>query len=298
MISHNSVLTSLDLPVFPLFKQGKVRSVYEVGADQLLMVTSDRISAFDHILPTGIPHKGAVLTAVTQFWCDRLQDIVPNHLISTHFEDFPEPLLPYREMLEGRSMLVKRTNLIEVECVVRGCLAGSGWKEYQQSGTVCGISLPQGLRLADALPEPIFTPAYKAPQGQHDENISLDQMKSLVGPALTESLKNMSLALYKKGREVAQTKGIILADTKFEFGLLNNQIVLIDEVMTPDSSRFWDAETYRPGISPPSFDKQIVRDYLETCGWDKQSSPPVLPEEVIQKTSQKYLEIQKLLIGR
>lgn len=297
MISHNSVLTSLDLPVFPLFKQGKVRSVYEVGADQLLMVTSDRISAFDHILPTGIPHKGAVLTAVTQFWCDQLQDIVPNHLISTQFQAFPEQLFPYREMLEGRSMLVKRTNLIEVECVVRGYLAGSGWKEYQQSGTVCGISLPQGLRLADALPEPIFTPAYKAPQGQHDENISLDQMKNLVGPALTESLKNISLALYKKGREVAQTKGIILADTKFEFGLLNNQIVLIDEVMTPDSSRFWDAEAYRPGISPPSFDKQIVRDYLETCGWDKQSTPPFLPEDVIEKTSQKYLEIQKLLLG-
>lgn len=290
------LITSIDLPVLPLFKEGKVRSVFEVGQDQLLMVTSDRISAFDYILPNGIPQKGSVLTAITQFWCDKLQDIVPNHLISTNFDDFPEVVKPYRAMLEGRSMLVKRTELVEVECVVRGYLAGSGWKEYQQSGTVCGLELPKGLQLADPLPEPIFTPAYKAPQGQHDENISIERMEELIGKELTHSLKKLSLAIYKKGRDYAQTKGIILADTKFEFGILDGQIILIDEVMTPDSSRFWAQESYKPGISPPSFDKQIVRDYLENCGWDKNPPAPVLPEDITSKTSAKYLEMQKLLI--
>ena len=296
MIANIPLITSIDLPVLPLFKEGKVRSVFEVGQDQLLMVTSDRISAFDYILPNGIPQKGSVLTAITQFWCDKLQDIVPNHLISTNFDDFPEVVKPYRAMLEGRSMLVKRTELVEVECVVRGYLAGSGWKEYQQSGTVCGLELPKGLQLADPLPEPIFTPAYKAPQGQHDENISIERMEELIGKELTHSLKKLSLAIYKKGRDYAQTKGIILADTKFEFGILDGQIILIDEVMTPDSSRFWAQESYKPGISPPSFDKQIVRDYLENCGWDKNPPAPVLPEDITSKTSAKYLEMQKLLI--
>ncbi len=292
------VIRDIDLPGLPLFKTGKVRNVYESGPDRLLMVTSDRISAFDYILPNGIPQKGQVLTEITQFWCEYLKETVPNHLISTRFEDFPAEVHPFREMIEGRSMLVKKTQLIEVECVVRGYLAGSGWKEYQQSGTVCGIPLPAGLGLADPLPEPLFTPAYKAPQGEHDENITLAQMETLVGKELARKLSQISITLYKKGREYAQKRGIILADTKFEFGLIGDEILLIDEVMTPDSSRFWDAKTYRPGISPPSFDKQIVRDYLESCGWDKLPPAPVLPQAIVEKTSQKYLEIKARLQGR
>lgn len=293
MTSHlwetTTIETSLDFPGLPLFKTGKVRSVFDLG-DTLLMVTSDRISAFDVILPEGIPHKGEILTQTTAFWCDFLSDIVPNHLISVNPNEFPEITAPYRTQLAGRTMWVKKTELIEVECVARGYLAGSGWKEYQQSGTVCGIPLPAGLQLADPLPEPIFTPAYKAPQGEHDENITFTQMIDQVGHDTAHKLRDLTLALYKKASAHLKSRNIILADTKFEFGFYNGEIMLIDEVLTPDSSRFWDVQDYRPGISPPSFDKQIIRDYLESCGWNKTPPGPHLPEEIKQKTSQKYQE--------
>ena len=282
-------LTTLNFPGLPLFKTGKVRSVFDLG-DTLLLVASDRISAFDVILPEGIPQKGEILTKTTKFWCQFLADIVPNHLLSTDSNRFPEAAKPYLGDLKGRTMWVKKTQLIEVECVVRGYLAGSGWKEYQQSGTVCGIALPPGLRQADQLPEPIFTPAYKAPQGAHDENITFAQMEAQVGKDLAQKLREISIALFKKASVHLKSRGLILADTKFEFGLLEGNVILIDEVLTPDSSRFWDAKDYQPGTSPPSFDKQIIRDYLESIPWDKTPPGPHLPQEIKDKTSQKYKE--------
>ena len=290
----STAVTTIDCPNLKLFKKGKVRSVFEFG-EQLLIVASDRISSFDFVLPSGIPNKGRVLTELSEFWFNYTQDVVQNHLISTQWEAFPEALSPYRSFLEGRSMLVKKTELIPIECVVRGYIVGSGWKEYQKSGTVCQIPLPSGLRLADPLPEPIFTPAYKAEEG-HDENISIEKMESIVGKALTEKLSKISLELYKKAAEYADARNIILADTKFEFGLLNDEIVLIDEVFTPDSSRFWPKESYRPGISPPSFDKQIVRDHLEASSWDKQAPAPSLPEDIIEKTAKQYALVRTLLM--
>lgn len=289
----NPVITSLDLPNLKLFKEGKVRSVYEVGND-LLIVASDRVSAFDFILPNGIPHKGEVLTSVSQFWFDFLGDDVSHHLISTNIDDFPEECQQYNDILKGRSMLVKRTELIPVECVVRGYIIGSGWKDYQETGAVCGITLPEGLQLADKLETPIFTPAYKAEMGDHDENISKEQMDNLIGKELADTLEKISLDIYKKGRDYAESKGIILADTKFEFGRIGDQIILIDEVLTPDSSRYWPANNYQPGISPPSFDKQIVRDHLAAT-WDKTPPVPELPESVINKASQRYTELHTLL---
>lgn len=289
------VVTDIQCPNLKLFKKGKVRSVFDFG-DQLLIVASDRVSAFDVILDDGIPGKGSVLTEVSEFWFNRLKDLVPHHLISTQLNDFPTETQPYHAMLEGRSMLVKKTELIEVECVVRGYIVGSGWKEYQKDGTVCGIALPQGLRLADPLPEPIFTPAAKASQG-HDENITLQTMENLIGKELTQTLSRLSLAIYEAGRAYAQTKGIILADTKFEFGIRDGKVVLIDEVLTPDSSRYWPKSEYQPGVSPPSFDKQIIRDYLETTSWNKQAPGPRLPEDIIQTTAAKYQEAKRLLLG-
>ena len=289
----NPVITSLDLPNLKLFKEGKVRSVYEVGND-LLIVASDRVSAFDFILPNGIPHKGEVLTSVSQFWFDFLGDDVSHHLISTNIDDFPEECQQYNDILKGRSMLVKRTELIPVEWVVRGYIIGSGWKDYQETGAVCGITLPEGLQLADKLETPIFTPAYKAEMGDHDENISKEQMDNLIGKELADTLEKISLDIYKKGRDYAESKGIILADTKFEFGRIGDQIILIDEVLTPDSSRYWPANNYQPGISPPSFDKQIVRDHLAAT-WDKTPPVPELPESVINKASQRYTELHTLL---
>jgi len=290
------IITDLSLPTLNLFKKGKVRHVYDFG-DQLLIVATDRVSAFDYILKEGIPQKGQVLTTISSFWFDRLSDIVKNHKVSIDFEDFPEETHPFRSYLEGRSMLVKKTELIEIECVVRGYLVGSGWKEYQKTQSVCGISLPSGLQLADQLPEPIFTPATKAEEGDHDENISFEVMANSIGQELADRLKKTSIALYTQAAEYAKEKGIILADTKFEFGLRDGDIVLIDEALTPDSSRFWESDLYRPGISPPSYDKQIVRDYLESTNWDKMSTPPELPEEIIQKASAKYLEIQDILLS-
>ena len=286
-------LTDIHFPNLKLFKTGKVRSVFDFG-DKLLIVASDRVSSFDVVMNEGIPRKGEVLTSISKFWFDSLK--IPHHLISTEIDDYPEEAKAYRDQLQGRSMLVKKTELIEVECVVRGYLVGSGWKDYQKTGEVCGHKLPEGLSLAEKLPEPLFTPARKAQHGEHDENISIDEMKKLIGEELTEVLKSKSLDLYEKASKYADKKGIILADTKFEFGLLDSGVLLIDEVFTPDSSRYWPKEGYEVGISPPSFDKQIVRDYLETVEWDKTAPAPPLPEHIIDKTSQEYLKIKDLLL--
>jgi phosphoribosylaminoimidazole-succinocarboxamide synthase len=289
-----SMLNTLPLP---LFIRGKVRDVYDLG-DHLLMVASDRISAFDYILPTPVPDKGKILTQISAYWFKQLQDIVPNHLVSADASEFPASLRPYQDQLEGRTMYVKKTEKIMIECVVRGYLAGSGWKEYKQNGKVCGVQLPPDLRESDRLPEPIFTPATKEDQGKHDENISFERMASIVGKPLAETLRDRSLALYIKASRIAEAKELILCDTKFEFGLLNGQVTLIDEVLTPDSSRFWDKTLYRAGQSQDSFDKQFVRDYLESIGWKKEPPVPELPAEVVRKTREKYIEAYERLTGK
>tara|TARA_B100000427_G_scaffold139153_1_gene115722 strand:+ start:13452 stop:14342 length:891 start_codon:yes stop_codon:yes gene_type:complete len=294
MTTTKHILTEINFDQLPLFKTGKVRSVFDFG-DTLLIVASDRVSAFDFILPTGIPGKGAVLTTLSELWFNKTNQLVKNHLITTDVTQFPAETKPYHEFLEGRSMLVKKTELVPIECVVRGYLIGSGWKDYQATGKVCGIDLPEGLKQAGKLETPIFTPAFKAEQGDHDENISFEKMSELIGEALAEKLKDISMKLYEFGRDYAQERGIILADTKFEFGLLNDEIILIDEVLTPDSSRYWAQSEYQEGISPPSYDKQIVRDYLANCGWDKKEPIPNLPESVIQKVADKYYEVETLL---
>jgi phosphoribosylaminoimidazole-succinocarboxamide synthase len=272
------------IPGYPK-RQGKVRDVYDLG-DTLAIVATDRISAFDWVMPTGIPGKGRLLTAMTKFWFDHLK--TPNHFLSDSLDDLP---VAFRmDELAGRTMLVKKTRVIPIECVARGYLAGSGWKEYRQHGTVCGIPLPVGLKEADKLPEPIFTPATKADEG-HDENIDFERMAAIVGRETAEDLKRRTLDIYRRAAEFAERKGIILADTKFEFGRLpNGEIIVIDEVLTPDSSRYWPKESYRPGGSPPSFDKQFLRDWLETTGWDKASPPPALPDDIVTKTAAKYRE--------
>ncbi len=278
-----------DLPV----RRGKVRDIYDLG-DRLLLVSTDRISAFDWILPSGIPSKGRVLTQISAFWFDRLQE--PNHLITTDIDQMDLPPQADRAALAGRTTLCRKTQVVPIECVVRGYLAGSGWKEYRADGTVCGIELPTGLVQSSPLPEPIFTPATKAESG-HDENISYDRMVDIVGADVAEQLRRRSLEIFQRGAEYARQQGIIIADTKFEWGLVDDQILLIDEVMTPDSSRFWPADQYEPGRSQPSFDKQFVRDWLETTDWDKNSPPPALPGDVIQKTRQKYLDAYQRLTG-
>ena len=276
-------------------RQGKVRDVYDLG-DRLVIVATDRISAFDRVLPTGIPDKGRVLTALTLFWLDLLK--APNHLLSAEVGALPQPFAAHAAELRGRTMLVRKTEVVPVECVVRGYLAGSGWKEYQAGGTVCGIALPPGLRQAEQLPEPIFTPATKEESG-HDQNISFEQMAALVGEAVAEELRRRSLDVYRRAADHARGRGILLADTKFEWGRLpGGDLILIDEVLTPDSSRFWPADAYRVGVSPPSFDKQFVRDWLESSGWDKNSPPPPLPDEVVSHTRAKYLEAYERLTGR
>lgn len=290
-----SVITTIHCPKLQLFKEGKVRSVFDLG-DHLLIVASDRVSAFDFILPNGIPQKGAVLTSVSEFWFDFLKGSYNHHLVSTNCDEFPEECQEYRSILEGRSMLVKKTELIPIECVVRGYIIGSGWKDYKETGSVCGISLPKNLKLAEKLENPIFTPAFKAEMGGHDENISKEKMIDIIGKETAEILEKTSLDIYNKGRDFAASKGIILADTKFEFGKIGDTIFLIDEVLTPDSSRYWPEESYQPGISPPSFDKQIVRDHLADT-WDKQSPVPTLPESVVQNASNRYLELRHRLMG-
>ena len=288
-MNQNNTLLETNVPGLKLRARGKVRDIYEDG-NRLLIVATDRISAFDYILATGIPDKGRVLTQMTLFWLDFLRDMVPNHFLSTDMSGLPAEL-------EGRSMWVRRAEMFEVECVARGYLSGSGWKEYQQTGEVCGIPLPKGLRESDALPEPIFTPATKAQSG-HDENISFDKVRDLIGQDLASRLRDLTLRIYGRAVEYARPRGIILADTKFEFGMVNGEIVLADEVLTPDSSRFWPVETYAPGGPQPSYDKQYVRDYLESIHWNKQPPAPVLPEEVAAKTSEKYLQAYKVLTGR
>jgi phosphoribosylaminoimidazole-succinocarboxamide synthase len=279
-----------------LFARGKVRDLYSVG-DLLLMVATDRISAFDYVLPTGIPGKGRVLTQISLFWFDYLSDLVPNHLVTADAAKYPAELKLYQEELRDRSMLVNRARMFPAECVVRGYLSGSGWKDYKQSGQISGISLPAGLRESESLPEPIFTPATKSMSGEHDENISFDQMVARVGGNHAEELRRLSLAIYAKASAHAHERGLILADTKFEFGLTAKGIVLADEVLTPDSSRFWPSEGYRPGAAQPSFDKQFVRDYLEAVGWNKQPPAPELPENVVRKTQEKYEQALELLTG-
>ena len=262
-----------------------------------MIVVTDRISAFDVVMPNPIPYKGAVLTALSMFWFDFLKNIVPNHLISTDVESYPAPLPSYRDQLDGRSMLVVRADVFPIECVARGYLVGSGWKEYQQTGEVCGVRLPAGLRESDKLAEPIFTPATKAETG-HDINISEREMADRVGEEATRELKDLTLRLYSRASEFAETRGIIIADTKFEFGVKDGKVILVDEALTPDSSRFWPKESYEPGRGQQSFDKQYLRDYLETVTWDKQPPGPNLPETVIARTSEKYLEAYRLLTGR
>jgi phosphoribosylaminoimidazole-succinocarboxamide synthase len=279
-----------------LFARGKVRDLYVVE-DLLLMVATDRISAFDHVLATGIPGKGRVLTQISLFWFDHLSDLVPNHLVTADVEKYPAELKPYQDELRDRSMLVNRARMFPAECVVRGYLSGSGWKDYKQTGKISGISLPSGLRESERLPEPIFTPATKSMSGEHDENISFDEMVARLGGNHAEDLRRLSLAIYARASAHAAERGLILADTKFEFGLTAKGIVLADEVLTPDSSRFWPSEGYRPGAAQPSFDKQFVRDYLESVGWNKQPPAPELPENVVRKTQEKYEQALSLLTG-
>ncbi|MBN2847761.1 MAG: phosphoribosylaminoimidazolesuccinocarboxamide synthase [Coriobacteriia bacterium] len=277
--------------------QGKVRDIFDLG-DSLLIIATDRISAFDVVLPDPIPYKGEVLTKVSLFWFDLLGDIVPNHLLSADECDLPDSLAAHASSLRGRFMLVKKAEVFPVECIVRGYLAGSGWKEYQLSGTVCGQELPAGLVESSRLPEPIFTPSTKAAIGDHDENISFEHMVEIVGAEHAEQLRDVSLALYSAARDHAASRGIIIADTKFEFGLVDGEITLIDEVLTPDSSRFWPAEEYEPGHGQPSFDKQFVRDWLEASGWDKTPPAPSLPEDVIIMTAEKYVEAYEVITGQ
>ncbi|WP_442484653.1 phosphoribosylaminoimidazolesuccinocarboxamide synthase [Aeoliella sp. SH292] len=275
-------------------KRGKVRDVYDLG-EYLLLVATDRISAFDWVLPTGIPDKGRVLTGVSQFWFDHLQ--TPHHLITTDVDQMPLPEGTDREVLRGRSMLTKKAKVVPMECVVRGYLAGSGWNEYRESGEVCGVKLPGGLVESDRLPEPIFTPATKAEMGEHDENISFERMASVIGTELAEELRTRSIDLFNRGSEHAARCGLLFADTKFEFGHCDGELILIDEVMTPDSSRFWPADQYHPGGPQPSFDKQFVRDWLLASTWDRNSAPPELPEEIVAKTRAKYIEAFERLTG-
>ena len=277
------------------FKRGKVRDIYELG-DNLLIVSTDRISCFDVVLPTAIPHKGEVLTRLSVFWFEYMEDIISNHLITANVDDFPEELQKYKEDLRYRSMLVKKARPIPVECVVRGYLAGSGWKEYNQSQSICGIRLPEGLKESDKLPEPIFTPATKETKG-HDINVTQEYIEKEIGREIASKLQDTSIALYKKASEYAESKGIIIADTKFEFGRIGEDIILIDELLTPDSSRFWPKDKYEPGRSQPSFDKQFVRDYLETLDWDKTPPAPELSQEIVDKTTEKYLQALKMLTG-
>lgn len=290
-----SVLSTF-LTQYPLLRRGKVRDLFDVG-DYLLMVASDRISAFDVVMNEPIPEKGRILTQISLYWFDRLRDIIPHHVVSTNVASIPGLTDEEQSMLEGRSMIVRKTTPLTVECVVRGYLAGSGWKEYQASGTVCGIPLPDGLVVSSQLPEPLFTPSTKAEEG-HDENITYAQCETILGADLASRVRTISLALYTHAREIAAGKGLILADTKFEFGIdAEGNLILIDEALTPDSSRYWLAETYQPGIAQENFDKQVLRDWLETTSWNKQPPPPTLPDSVIRATQQKYTEALHRIVG-
>jgi phosphoribosylaminoimidazole-succinocarboxamide synthase len=292
----NDTVLQLDLPGVKKLKSGKVREIFNLG-DRLLLVASDRISAFDVIMPNGIPRKGEVLTQISHFWFEKFASLVPNHLLAGANDPLPKNLQPFADKLARRSMIVKKAKPLAIECIVRGYLSGSGWKEYKKSQTVCGIKLPAGLTESAELPEPIFTPSTKAEAG-HDENISFDEAEKIVGKDLATQARDLSLKIYKAGRDYARERGIIIADTKFEFGVSDGKLILIDEVMTPDSSRFWPADQYTPGRGQPSFDKQFVRDYLETLDWNKTPPGPMLPPEVVAKTSAKYLEAYERLTGK
>lgn len=295
--AEQDVLLQTDFSDLELYASGKVRDVYRCDNEHLLFVATDRISAFDYVLATGIPHKGRVLTQLSIFWFDFLKDIVQSHFVSADVVKYPCHLDNYKNVLRGRSMLVVKADMFPVECVVRGYLSGSGWKEYQKTGAVCGIQLPSGLKESDKLPEPIFTPATKATTG-HDENISFHDMAKIVGHQDAERLRDLSLRVYKKASDFARTKGIIIADTKFEFGRTESGIIIADEVLTPDSSRFWPAEKYKPGMGQESFDKQYVRDYLEQIKWNKQPPAPALPNEVAERTSDKYVQAYRQITGK
>jgi phosphoribosylaminoimidazole-succinocarboxamide synthase len=288
-----TVVLATELTGLPVVR-GKVRDVYDLG-DQLLLVATDRISAFDYVLPTGIPDKGRILTELTAFWLEHLE--APNHLLSTNLDDVDLPMGNHDE-LRGRSMLVRKAEVLPIECVARGYLAGSAWHEYRTTGKACGISLPEGLRECDKMPAPIFTPATKAERGAHDENISFSRAAEIIGRERAELVRDLTLELYSKAARHAESRGVIIADTKFEFGVINEQVVLIDEALTPDSSRFWPADGYEPGHSQPSFDKQYVRDWLLKSGWDRNSPPPALPDDVVAKTRQKYIEAYEKITGR
>ena len=293
---ENNVLLKTDFKGLKLFRRGKVRDVYDLG-EKLLIVSTDRISCFDVVLPCGIPYKGKVLTGISAFWFDFIKDIIPHHLITADVDKYPAELKKYKADLDGRSMLALKTKPLPVECVVRGYLSGSGWKEYQATQSVCGISLPKGLQQSDKLPEVIFTPTTKADLG-HDQNITQKYVVDMLGAEIAERLKKVSIEVYKRASDYALGKGIIIADTKFEFGMHNNRMIIIDEALTPDSSRFWPLEGYKGGAVISSFDKQFVRDYLETLDWDKSPPAPALPKEIIEKTTEKYLEAYRKLTGR
>jgi len=294
--TKNPVILQTELSGIERHAQGKVRDVYRVDKDRLLIVATDRISAFDYILATGIPDKGRVLTQLSIFWFDFLRGVTPTHFLTADVDEYPVELRQFRNQLEGRSMLVKRADMIEIECVARGYISGSGWKEYRESGTVCGIRLPAGLKESDKLTEPIFTPATKAQSG-HDENVSFEHVVSLIGEDLASRLRSLTLDIYSRAAKYAETKGVIIADTKFEFGFVDGELVLGDEVLTPDSSRFWPAESYKPGGAQFSFDKQFVRDYLESIQWNKQPPAPALPEDVAENTAAKYRQAYQVLTG-
>lgn len=289
-------LFQTDFEDLKLFRRGKVRDIYDLGG-RLLMVATDRISAFDVVMPDPVPDKGKILTSISLFWFEFMKPLIDNHVITGSARDYPEELQPYRDIVEGRSMLVKKTEALPVECVVRGYLSGSGWKDYQRTGKVCGISIPSGMKESEELPEPIFTPSTKAEQGEHDVNISFEEAAGIVGRQTAEKLRELSLAVYRKAASTALERGIIIADTKFEFGMEDGRLVLIDELLTPDSSRFWPRQTYKPGGPQQSYDKQYVRDYLLGLDWDKTPPAPSLPAEVIEKTRRKYIEAFESLVG-
>lgn len=292
----SKLVMQTDFPDLKLVNRGKVRDIYDLG-EHLLIVTTDRISAFDVIMNEGIPHKGYVLTRISRFWFEQMSDIVPNHIVAVEVADFPAATHKYRDDLEGRSMLVKKARPLPVECIVRGYVSGSGWKEYKATGSICGIKLPTGLVESAQLPEPIFTPSTKADLGEHDENISFDRTVELCGRELAEQVRDATIAIYKRARQVADARGIIIADTKFEFGLYQGKLLWIDEALTPDSSRFWPKDLYHPGGPQPSFDKQFLRDYLETLDWGKKAPAPPLPAEIVRKTGEKYTEALTRLTG-
>ncbi|MFZ3209364.1 MAG: phosphoribosylaminoimidazolesuccinocarboxamide synthase [Geobacteraceae bacterium] len=292
----SKVVLQTDFPDMKLAARGKVRDIYDMG-ETLLIVTTDRISAFDVIMNEGVPDKGYVLTQISAFWFRQIEEIIPNHVISMDLKDFPAPCRKYADILQGRSMLVRKAIPLPAECIVRGYLSGSGWNDYKATGSVCGINLPGGLKESDRLPEPLFTPSSKAEIGSHDENISFEQMIKLCGRESAEKLRETTLKIYTRARDIADAKGIIIADTKFEYGMHNGELIIIDECITPDSSRFWPKDGYQPGRPQPSFDKQFLRDYLETLDWGKTAPPPSLPDEIVRKTGEKYMEALVLLTG-